>query len=383
MGAAAIAFLLAAPLGGCSSDSKSDSSATEGGVVAIPPPSNDGGPDVGTPADALLSDAPGPAQAPSEQPPSEPPSGKDALAAALGGQAAAPANPGETFFAGDAGRLRSELDQIKARVAGREASLQKIQSGVAQDASAYEAATGGVKAGLQSGTRPPALLGQWTDAQAALDRMDADMAQLVALSIQSAEDASIASYIADSAERARALDESAPERELLGAIQADAVAAESASRTQKAAIGAAIERQAADTTQQRAGLMQLASAIEGGPLYPASAKSRDAVRRVAAAAPASPPGDLVGKKPLVVIRFDQPNVQYDAPVKKVVAEALQRKPSAIFDVVASASDRQQSNADAQGVLRALVSAGVPSNQLTLTIATPNAGSPSEVRIFVR
>jgi hypothetical protein len=73
--------------------------------------------------------------------------------------------------------------------------------------------------------------------------------------------------------------------------------------------------------------------------------------------------------------------------------ALQRKPTAIFDVVASApaegapdavaSAREKSKADAEGVVRSLMSAGVPSNQVTLTLATPQTGEAAEVRIFVR
>ena len=400
---AAAALLLAAPLGACSSDSSSDSAASGGRVEAIAPSSvvTEDGPNIGAPAGGLMSNGAGPAQA---RP------GTGAPMPAPAGQAAMPASTAPPFLASDAGRLQGELDQIKGRIANRGTSLQQIRDGVARDASAYQAATSAVATGIQSGkaTGDPVLLGHWTDAQAALARMDGSMAQLVALSVQSSQDAASAEYIADSAKRAGALQGSAADRQRLAAIAADAAATAEASRTQKTAIGTEIEKQSATVTHDRAELMRLASAIAGAPAgkgqssavpRAAAVKSAAAIAKAApphsgtSAPPASPPGDLDGKAPLVVIRFDQPNVPYDEPVRKAAALALQRKPTAIFDVVASApaegapdavaSAREKSKADAEGVVRALMSAGVPSNQLTLTLATPQTGAASEVRIFVR
>jgi hypothetical protein len=399
--AGAAALLLAAPLGACSSESRSD--VPGGRVQAIPPSSVPAGPNTGRPASNLMSKGASPAEALLL--------GKGAPSPAPVGQAAMPANTAQAFLASDAGRLQGELEQIKARVANRDRSLQEIRNGFVRDASAYQTATGVVGTGLQSGkpSGDPALLGQWKNAQAALARMDGSMAQLVALSVQSAQDASFADYIADSAKRARALEGSVAEQERFRAIQTDAAATIAAARTQKTAIGAEVERQTVDVTRERVELMRLASAIEGGTLYPASKSANFSVPRAAVVNPpaaqvaragnphsiiaASPPGDFGGKKPLVVIRFEQPNVQYDQPVRKAAALALQRKPTAIFDVVASApadgapdavaSAREKSKADAEGVVRSLMNAGVPSNQLTLTLATPQTGAASEVRIFVR
>jgi hypothetical protein len=398
MSAAAAALLLAAPLGACSSDSPSE---TPGGrVEAIAPSSvTQGGPNIGAPAGGLMSNGTRPAQAP------------PAMAAptpAPAGQAATPASTTAPFLTSDAGRLQGELDQIKARVANRGASLQQLRDGAARDTSAYEAAAGAVRTGVQSGktTGDPTLLGHWTDAQAALARMDGRMAQLVALSVQSSQDAASADYIGDSAKRARALQGSAADQQRLAAIEADAATTGQAARTQKTAVGSEIEKQTASVTQDRAELMRLASAIDGLPVSKGSSSAVPRAQRAAAhvakaapprsgtsAPPASPPGDLDGKSPLVVIRFDQPNVPYDEPVRNAAALALQRKPTAIFDVVASApaegapdavaSAREKSKADAEGVVRSLMNAGVPSNQVTLTLATPQTGEAAEVRIFVR
>jgi hypothetical protein len=382
---AAGALVVATSLGACSSGSKSD---MPGGQVEAIAPSSvpaETGPNVGAPATSLMGGGANAAQTALA---------RAAAPHAAAGQGAMPANPAQGFLASDADRLQGELEQIKTRGANGDASLQQIKNGLARDASAFNAATAAVKTGLQSGRQPgdSALLGQWSEAQAALARVDSNMAKLVALSVQSAQGAAFADYIADSAKRAHALQGSTADRDRLTTIEADAVATGSSARAQKAAVDAEIERQTADVTRERAGLMQLASAIEGGTLYPAS-KSANAAARRAATTAAPPPGNLDGRKPLVVIRFDQPNVRYDEPVRKAAALALQRKPSTIFDVVASApaegapeavaSAREKSKADAEAVIRSLMNAGVPSNQLTLTLAAPRSGADSEVLVFVR
>jgi hypothetical protein len=379
------ALFVAASLGACSSGPKSD---IPGGQVEAIPPSSipaENGPNVGAPATSLMSGGANAAQTALA---------KAAATRATAGQGVMPANPGQGFLAGDAERLQGELAQIKARAANRDASLQQIKNGLALDASAFNAATAAVKTGLQSGRQPgdSALLGQWSEAQAALARVDSNMAKLVALSVQSSQDASFADYIADSAKRAHALQGSAVDRDRLTTIQADAVATGGAARAQKTVVDAEIERQTAGVTRGRAGLMQLASAIERGTLYPAG-KGAEAAAQRAATIPAPPPGNLHGRKPLVVIHFDQPNVRYDEPVRKAAALALQRKPSTIFDVVASApaegapgaveSAREKSKAHAEAVIRSLMGAGVPSNQLALTLAAPQSAGGSEVLIFVR
>src|SRR3546814_19850362 len=59
-------------------------------------------------------------------------------------------------------------------------------------------------------------------------------------------------------------------------------------------------------------------------------------RAFATAAP--PRGQIVptgtaGRRPLVVIRFDRPDVPYEDPLFTAVTEALNRRPNAAFDLV--------------------------------------------------
>ena len=42
---------------------------------------------------------------------------------------------------------------------------------------------------------------------------------------------------------------------------------------------------------------------------------------------------MANRRPLVVIRFDRPNVPYKEPLFTAATEALNRRPGAVFDIV--------------------------------------------------
>jgi hypothetical protein len=125
----------------------------------------------------------------------------------------------------------------------------------------------------------------------------------------------------------------------------------------------------------------------------------DALRAAATAPPATAPpatpGEAAGsdgRRPLVVIRFARPDVEYEQALYLAVSEALARKPDADFDVVAVAprkvvaksplaANESQKNADA--VMRALANMGLPAERMTLSATTSDAVDSNEVHLYVR
>jgi len=109
----------------------------------------------------------------------------------------------------------------------------------------------------------------------------------------------------------------------------------------------------------------------------------------AAPKPAAP----TGNRPLVVIRFDRPNVTYEEALYTAISRALERKPSATFELVAvapSAGTAAQvavnSNAskhNAEDVMRSLTNMGLPADRVTLSATTSGDVRSNEVRIYVR
>lgn len=98
------------------------------------------------------------------------------------------------------------------------------------------------------------------------------------------------------------------------------------------------------------------------------------------------------RRPLVVIRFDRPNVNYEQPLYYAVSLALQLRPAASFDVVAVVPDEgstaqstraaNTASKNAEQVLGALMSMGLPAKRLTLSGITSNEAQTNEVRIYV-
>jgi hypothetical protein len=99
------------------------------------------------------------------------------------------------------------------------------------------------------------------------------------------------------------------------------------------------------------------------------------------------------RRPLVVIRFDRPNVEFEQALYTAVSRALERKPQAAFDLVAvapasgTAADVARSanvaRRNAENVLRSLTSMGLPASRVTLSAGTSGEAQTNEVHIYVR
>src|SRR5262249_28367625 len=89
-------------------------------------------------------------------------------------------------------------------------------------------------------------------------------------------------------------------------------------------------RQATFLANERARLAKLAGAIKRGDIYSSTGTSVDyaSLPQTTASASADP------TKPLVVIKFDRPNVSYQQILLSALQEALKDRPSATFKIVA-------------------------------------------------
>ena len=129
-----------------------------------------------------------------------------------------------------------------------------------------------------------------------------------------------------------------------------------------------------------------------GTLFYAALLTVSAVPALCAAADTSYEVEYTNEKPLMVIRFNQPHLRFEKQLYTVVSQALQAKPSVMFDIV-SVAPRAQDSSDqdrynqmtAQNthrVLATLTDIGLPQSRISLTTAQDNVPA-SEVRIFVR
>ena len=96
-------------------------------------------------------------------------------------------------------------------------------------------------------------------------------------------------------------------------------------------------------------------------------------------------------RPLVVIRFDRNNVDYQQTLYSVINRALEREPSASFDLVAvtpsknagQAAATSQARRNAEGVLRSMTGMGLPASRINLSATSSNEAQANEVHVYVR
>ena len=301
--------------------------------------------------------------------------------------------------------LHSDLQRLKGNVAQREQDLAGARASVQRDSQAYFDTVARINARLQTGTTPgnPNLVAAWNQAQTSLDRINGDIGQLNRISTQAAADSSFASYLTNATQAAFSLQGAVEEdHRQLAAIQTDVDATTVKLDATLNSVSDEIARQSNYVANERDNLVTLSQAIKNGRLFGPSLASRafapTPVTRSNlparhAEATTQPPATSGGNRPLVVIRFDRPNVSYEEALYTAISRALERKPSATFELVAvapSAGTAAQvavnSNAskhNAEDVMRSLTNMGLPADRVTLSATTSADIHSNEVRIYVR
>jgi hypothetical protein len=99
------------------------------------------------------------------------------------------------------------------------------------------------------------------------------------------------------------------------------------------------------------------------------------------------------KKPLVVIRFNRPGVDYQQAVYTAVSQALEKYPSAHFDLVAVSTSEgnpaqvalasTEARKNGEAVLRTLTQMGLPMERIRLDAASSRDVSNSEVHLYIQ
>jgi len=312
-----------------------------------------------------------------------------------------PGQPTGTFVGQKVQELRGELAQLEQVINQRNGQLQQIRDATTQDSQRYHGLVAAIATRLQLGTTPgnPVLVGQWNDAQAQLDKMSADIAAMNSLANEVAADAGLSAYLLQSARAAYGLS---------GAIDEDhrqlAILEDETNRTVVLIdrllheLSDDISRQTTYVGNERSNLTTLALSIKNGEIYGASLANRAYEPPLSGLTPPSAGGGgrnlaLESREPLVVIRFDRPDVPYQQALYTAVSKALERRPQAQFDLVAVAAsqgsagqtaiNQTQSRRNAERVLRTLTDMGLPPDRVNLSATTSAQLATNEVHLYVR
>jgi hypothetical protein len=288
--------------------------------------------------------------------------------------------------------LRAEIEGLQGRIVASAQQLGDLKAQGAESAGQYHEAKAHITTRLQIGTTRgnPELVSEWNTAQSSLDQLTVNINSLNALGTQVADQSSRAHYVLDTVHAtfdvSGAVDEDHRQLKTLEdetnqtIVLIDRLMME---------VSDNVQRQTSYVANERANLTTLAAAIKNGELYGAELGSG-----MIATAPAPTYGmQSAAGAALVTIRFDHPNVDYQQILYTALAQALQTRPGASFDVLAVSPTRgtaasvqlaqTQAQRHAQSVMRSMTDMGVPATRLSVSSTTdPSIGS-SEVRVYVR
>ncbi len=305
-----------------------------------------------------------------------------------------------TFVGEKVQQLRSDLVRLQDSIRGHNGGLQGLRAQTTQNAQDYHQSVAAIEARLQVGTTPgnPQLVDRWNQAQRQLEQINTDITQMNSLAEHVSADAALSTYLLESVRAAYGLS---------GAIEADheqlSVLEDETSQTVVlidrllTELSDDIRRQSAYLANERNDINAMAVAIKNGELFGTSLANRSfggGVPQASAGGAGLSAGPAVtGRRPLVVIRFDRADVDYEQPLYSAVRRALERRPEAVFDVVAvspqgtnqgrATLNANQAKRNAQTVFRSLTEMGLPPGRVALSAQSSPDAQTNEVRIFVR
>ncbi|OAN54640.1 hypothetical protein A6A04_11990 [Paramagnetospirillum marisnigri] len=304
-----------------------------------------------------------------------------------------PGSPTGTFVGAKVAALRGDLQALQATLARQNQSLQQIRNETVQDSQRYHGTVAAINARLQVGTTPgnPILQQQWNAAQSELDRITDDVLKMNRLTNEVTSSSTLAGYLLDSVRAARSLS---------GAVDEDhrqlRILEDETNRTVVMVERLLSEltsdsiRQQQYVASEKQNLNTLALGIKNGAIFGGGLSNR-----LGGGYDAAPAGRAIasGEMPLVTIRFDRPNVNYEPALYTAIKSALDRRPNATFDVVAVApagatpgaqalaATNAKRNADS--VLRSLTNMNLPASRVRSTSTTSPSAQTGEVQVFVR
>jgi hypothetical protein len=302
---------------------------------------------------------------------------------------------------GDVHRDLANLQTDIAKLSDRLVSLQTTGQAQAAD---YYASVATISTQLQSGTTPgnPRLVQRLATAQDNLDKLSMNVANLNELSIEIANAASVSSFLLESTRSTYGLTGAVEEDHVQLAQLEDSVnnTIIIIDRLQNN-VNDDITRTSSYLTTERNNLRTISLAISSGDLFgkslanrpfSSSARQTATVQEAAVANPAIPPA-MTNPRPLVKIRFDKADVNYEQPVYMAMNEAMEKYPESRFEIVAVhpgqgnaaqvAIESTKSRRNAEKVLRTLTQMGLPMDKVDVSYAASTNANTSEVHIYIR
>lgn len=319
--------------------------------------------------------------------------------------------PAQTLVTQKIDSLSNSLQGLKANIFRLSEDFDTLHSINEGRSAEYFAAVATINTQLQSGTTPgnPRLVERLKFAEKTLQYLVSGVSELNQIAVRASQIQSEANYLAD---------EVRSTFRISGAIEEDHVRLsqieDELDNTHVVLerilnnVSDDVTRLSAYLSAERTNLRTLTLAVANGDLYGRSLTSRpfsnipvfEGIDTAGAPAPLAPltPQDVSGAAPpgplpLVKIRFNRPNVDYEQPVYSAMNEALSRYPNAQFELVAIhptsgnaaqvAIESTRARRNAEKVLRTVTQMGLPPERVNLSYDQSDKASSTEVHIYIR
>jgi hypothetical protein len=302
-----------------------------------------------------------------------------------------------TFVGKKITNLRNDLRRLQASIDKENSDLQNVRVKSNSNSKGYHDRVASMRSRLQLGTTPgnPILVSEWNAAQAQLEKVNADIGEMNSLSNRVAADAAMSTYLLDATRAAFGLSGAIDEdHNQLAILEDDVNQTVVLIERLLTELSDDIRRQSNYVANERNELNTLALAIKNGEFFgPSLATTAYTTGVGKSAVEKTRTSKLSRGRPLVVIRFDGANVNYEQALYTAVNRVLQRKPDSRFNLVAVSSvkggsaraalNSNETRRNAQNVLRSLVDMGLPPSRVSLSATSSSSGSGNEVHLYLR
>jgi hypothetical protein len=310
--------------------------------------------------------------------------------------------PSGTFVGQKITPLKQDLEAVDDAFLTHRSSYEEVKSRVYGASTEFYGTVAAINTKLQLGTTPgnPTLVRQYDQAQIELDKIEEYMREINLLNQKVNADAGVVALLKGTLNKTL---------RLAGAIDQDHRQLEVLEdETEKLEIDIArlineiteeISRQAGFAKIENQNMLVMAVAIRNGEAMGTGILNRSflAAQALADAGPPDQQLDVpqvnITGLPLVVIRFDDPDINYEKTLFDAIGTTVDKKSDASFGLVAVAPigknegetriNSSKVKKYAERVLRSMVSFGLPSKKVALTAKTSGDVVVPEVHIYVQ
>ena len=335
-----------------------------------------------------------------ESPSQEIPPSQYAQPAVAQPQVAYDTGPTGTFVGGKINQFRADLSSIQNAVSSHNNDFLRFKDLVDEQTSVYQGLSSAIRSRLQIGTTPgnPILVGQWNDAQRALEDIQNNVNNLQIVNNRVTADAALITHLKNAIDSSffisGAIDE---DHNQLKVLKDDVQRTSVLYSRLMDELEEKISREIQILNSERQYMKELSADVEVGKFggrvsTPPTRASQSSTTQTTGEESGSI--DTIKIAPLnydnaiLVIKFDDTTFDYSTALFESISNALEQMPSASFEVVAvsptgGASFAEKARQRASEVFNKVVEMGVPSERVSLASSNSTSAQAEEVHIYLK